>query len=86
MTGAGAGADGDESPKRSFGAPAEAGFEVALGGLEAKLKSPKSSFGILSGFGGCEVVKEGLEAGAGLAAGFGVVSKKPPPLSGGEVS
>ena len=57
-----------------------------MGALEAKLKSPKSSFGILSGFGGCEVVKEGLEAAAGLAAGFGVVSKKPPPLSGGEVS
>lgn len=86
VTGAGAGADGDESPKRSFGATAEAGFVVCLGGLVAKLKSPKSSMGILSGFGCCEVVRVGLEAVAGLAAGFWDVSKKPPPLRGGEVS
>lgn len=59
---------------------------MGLGGLEAKLKSPKSSLGILSVFGCWEVVKEGLKAVAGLAAGFGVVSKKPPPLSGGEVN
>ena len=50
-TGAGAGADGDESPNRLFEAVV-AGFDVVLGGLEAKLKSPKSSLGTLSGFGG----------------------------------
>lgn len=57
-----------------------------MGGLAAKLKSPKSSLGTLSGFGGCGAVTDGLEAEAGLAAGLGVLSKKPPPLSGGDVS
>lgn len=57
-----------------------AGFEVALGGLEAKLKSPKSSLGILGAANG------DFDVAAGFAVGFEVVSKKPPPLVVGEVS
>ena len=62
------------------------GLVVVLGGLAAKLKSPKSSFGMLNGFGVVGAWKEGLGAVAGFDAGFGVVSKKPPPLNGVEVS
>lgn len=83
---AGGGAEGDERPKGSFDAVAVAGFEVAFGGLEAKLKSPKSSMGILSGFDGCVTTGDGFGAAAGFAAGLGVVSKKPPPLNEGDVT
>ena len=82
----GVGTEGCERPNRSFEAPAEAGLDAFVGGLEAKLKSPKSSLGILSGFDCGGAVKDGLDAEADLAADFGVVSKKPPPLSAGEVN
>ena len=56
-----------------------------LGGLEAKLKSPKSVSEVvkmLLGFGGCEVGG----GGSALGAGLGPVSKKLPPLRGDGVT
>ena len=49
--GAGFGACCPEIPNKSFEAFATTGFVVGFGGLEAKLKSPKSSLGMLNGFG-----------------------------------
>lgn len=84
--GAGVGADKLERPKRSVEAlPAEA-FGAALGGLAAKLKSPKSSLGIPRGLDSCGVLFALPNADVGFATGFGVVSKKPPPLTDGDVS
>lgn len=76
----GAGADELERPKRSFELLSPGGFDAVLGGLAAKLKSPKSSLGRLSGLGCCEAVNAGFDEGVGFTAGLGVVSKKPPPL------
>lgn len=75
-----------ERPNKSLEALDAAGIAVVLGGLDAKLKSPKSSFGTLKGFEVWGAMNEVLGAAAGLGAGLGVVSKKPPPLNGGEVS
>lgn len=75
-----------ERLNKSLEALDAAGFAVVLGGLDAKLKSPKSSLGMVKGFGFLGAMDEDLGAAAGLGVGLGVVSKKPPPLNGGEVS
>ena len=48
---------------------------AAMGGLAAKLKSPKSSLALPNGFWACGAALKDLGAAAGLGAGFGVVKK-----------
>lgn len=73
---------GSEKPKRSFEALV-AGLVDARAGADAKLKSPKSfeALGVKLAWGTCGA----LDAIAGFEASFGLASKKPPPLKGGDV-
>ena len=86
VAGAGVGAEELERPKRSLSAPVAGAFDAVLGGLAAKLKSPKSSLGTFSGLGRCGTLFDGPDGDVGFATNFEVVSKKPPPLVDGEVS
>ena len=82
--GAALGGVGSEKPKRSFEALVVAGLVDAGAEGDAKLKSPKSleTLGAKLAWGACG----GLDAIAGFEASFGPVSKKPPPLRGGDVT
>ena len=84
--GTGAGAGGSFMSKRSIEAFLVVFVNLggADGGLEAKLKSPKSFESSGDGFG--STVCGGLDAIDGFVACFGPVSKNPPPLNGGEVT
>ena len=80
--GAGAGG-GSAMSKRSFEIVAVAGFEGTVDESDAKLKSPKSfeSSDERFAWGFCRA----LDVMAGFDASFGPASKKPPPLTGGDV-
>lgn len=82
--GAALGGVGSEKSKRSFEVLVVAGLVDAGAGGDAKLKSPKSfeALGVKLAWGNCG----GFDAFAGFEASFGPVSKKPPPLRGGDVT
>lgn len=75
---------GSEKSKRSFEALMVAGLVDAGAGEGAKLNSPKSfeALGVKLAWGSCG----GFDAIAGFEASFGPVSKKLPPLRGGDVT
>lgn len=79
--GLGAGGEGSEKPNKSFDALVFAGLEGADGGLDAKLKSPKSYAALVD-----KLACGTREATIGFGAGLVPVSKNPPPLCGGEVN
>ena len=78
------GGPGSEKPNRSLEALMVAGWVGAGGGADAKLKSPKSfeALGARLAWGVCGT----FDAIAGFEASLGPVSKKPPPLRGGDVT
>lgn len=79
--GLGTGGEGLAKSNKSLDEFVIGGFEGADGELLAKLKSPKSFTALVD-----KLACGGLEVVGGFGAGFGPVSKNPPPLSGGDVN